>query len=62
MASNAYLVLALIRASLLNVHAGDPDILTDVVVPEGAPPKFIVRGLRDVLRGAPIQGEGGEPG
>ena len=56
MTSNAYLVLAIILASLLSAHAADPDITSDFLVPDGVTLDanfFTFRGLKKSLWGAP---------
>jgi len=56
MTSIAYLVLAIVLASLLSAHAGDPDITSDFLVPDGVTLDanlFTFRGLKKSLWGAP---------
>ncbi|XP_073111161.1 germin-like protein 9-3 [Elaeis guineensis] len=57
MASNAWLTLAIVLATLLGTHAGDPDITSDFIVPDGVTPDadfFTFKGLKQALRGAPM--------
>ncbi|KAG1354036.1 germin-like protein 9-3 [Cocos nucifera] len=57
MASNAWVILAIVLATLLGTHAGDPDITSDFIVPDGVTPDadfFTFKGLKQALRGAPM--------
>ncbi|EHA8591681.1 germin-like protein 9-3 [Cocos nucifera] len=57
MASNAWVILAIVLATLLGTHAGDPDITSDFIVPDGVTPNadfFTFKGLKQALRGAPM--------
>ncbi|EHA8592386.1 germin-like protein 9-3 [Cocos nucifera] len=56
MASNAWVILAIVLATLLGTHAGDPDITSDFIVPDGVTPDadfFTFKGLKQALWGAP---------
>ena len=57
MAANAWVALAIVLATLLGTHAGDPDITSDFVVPDGVTPDanfFTFKGLKQALWGAPM--------
>ncbi|KAG1354037.1 Germin-like protein 9-3 [Cocos nucifera] len=57
MASYAWAILAIVLATLLGTHAGDPDITSDFIVPDGVTPDadfFTFKGLKQALRGAPM--------
>ncbi|KAG1354039.1 germin-like protein 9-3 [Cocos nucifera] len=57
MASNAWVTLAIVLATLLGTHAGDPDITSDFIVPDGVTRDadfFTFKGLKQALRGAPM--------
>ncbi|XP_008807615.1 germin-like protein 9-1 [Phoenix dactylifera] len=56
MASNAWVSLAIVLATLLGTDAADPDITSDFIVTDGVTPDaefFTFKGLKQALRGAP---------
>ncbi|XP_010920370.2 putative germin-like protein 9-2 [Elaeis guineensis] len=56
MPSNAWLTLVIVLPTLIGAQAGDADITSDFIVPDGVTPNadfFTFKGLKQALRGAP---------